>query len=132
MHQEMAVDTSPNRWATFIRQMIPHHLNAVAMSKLVLKQSTFEEDGEGDSEAYDELKALGAPQPLHARYSCLLGSWRALDRTNMGAVLRCLRAQSSDKVALLLKAKHYLILSSPTLLPLLSQPRRSSTLRTRR
>jgi hypothetical protein len=73
MHQEMAIDTSPNRWATFIRQMIPHHLNAVAMSKLMLKQSTFEEDGEGDSEAYDELKALAAPQSLHAWCYCLSG-----------------------------------------------------------
>jgi hypothetical protein len=63
MHQEMAVETSPNRWATFIRQMIPHHQNAVAMAKLILKQSTFEEDGEGDSEGYEELQNMGAPQP---------------------------------------------------------------------
>lgn len=69
MHQEMAVDTSPNRWATFIRQMIPHHLNAVGMAKLILKQSTFEEDGEGDSEGYEELKHMGAPPPLAMSHS---------------------------------------------------------------
>lgn len=71
MHQEMAVDTSPNRWATFIRQMIPHHLCAVGMAKLIIKQSTFEEDGEGDSEGYDELQNMGAPQPQYTWPSCL-------------------------------------------------------------
>ena len=61
MHQGMAVATSPNRWATFIRQMIPHHLNAVAMAKLILRHSVYEEDGQGDLEGYNGLMNMGEP-----------------------------------------------------------------------
>eukprot|EP00967_Tisochrysis_lutea_P082996 scaffold115114_cov39-Tisochrysis_lutea.AAC.3 len=61
MHDEMAVSTSPNRWATFIRQMIPHHLNAVQMAKLILKKATFEEDGNGDVQGFEALTSMGTP-----------------------------------------------------------------------
>ena len=40
MHTNMAIDvpyTNTSRFATFARQMIPHHKNAVAMSKILLK-----------------------------------------------------------------------------------------------
>jgi hypothetical protein len=43
MHYEMYSETSPDepdKIALFMQQMIPHHLNAVNMAKLLLKQST--------------------------------------------------------------------------------------------
>ena len=43
MHHDMAVSvpsTSTSKFATFIRQMIPHHRNAVAMAKVLTKHHT--------------------------------------------------------------------------------------------
>merc|ERR1711935_648564 len=46
MHKEMKMETTAdgnNEIVTFMQQMIPHHVNAVNMAKIVMKQSTQEE-----------------------------------------------------------------------------------------
>jgi len=49
MHVEMAVQTDSDPAATFMRQMIPHHANAVSMAKVLLKNG---------GELSDEIKML--------------------------------------------------------------------------
>lgn len=39
MHHDMAVHTDDDPVKTFMRQMIPHHANAVSMAKVLLKHS---------------------------------------------------------------------------------------------
>jgi len=56
MHYEMYSETTPNeddKVALFMQQMIPHHVNAVNMAKLLLKQSTQEE-----IEAVEDLEGI--------------------------------------------------------------------------
>lgn len=56
MHYEMYSETSADgsdKIATFMQQMIPHHVNAVNMAKLLLKQATEEE-----IDAVDDLEAI--------------------------------------------------------------------------
>jgi len=51
MHHQMAVKTDTDKKMTFFRQMIPHHVNAVNMAKILFK--------EGDlTEGDDEIKQL--------------------------------------------------------------------------
>merc|ERR1719377_503866 len=49
MHHEMAVHTDADPVKTFMRQMIPHHQNAVAMAKILMKHAP---------DADDDVKAL--------------------------------------------------------------------------
>ena len=56
MHYEMYSETSvdgSDKIATFMQQMIPHHVNAVNMAKLLLTQATEEEIA-----AVDDLNAI--------------------------------------------------------------------------
>jgi len=39
MHHDMAVKTDANPVHTFVRQMIPHHANAVSMAKILMKHA---------------------------------------------------------------------------------------------
>jgi uncharacterized protein (DUF305 family) len=62
MHHEMAVHTDADPIKTFMRQMIPHHQNAVAMSKILLKQAmegnapgVYEQNDEGAQEVHELL-----------------------------------------------------------------------------
>jgi len=60
MHTNMAIDvpyTNTSRFATFARQMIPHHKNAVAMSKILLKL-----------QGYGEARWEDYPKYLHPEY----------------------------------------------------------------
>ena len=61
MHYDMAVLADSNPISTFMRQMIPHHLNAIEMAKLTLKHSSETADFGGDEAGYDVFVAM-----LHA------------------------------------------------------------------
>jgi hypothetical protein len=43
MHHDMAVHTDDDPVKTFMRQMIPHHANAVSMAKILLKHSSVDD-----------------------------------------------------------------------------------------
>jgi len=57
MHHDMAVKTSNSRLATFVRQMVPHHAQAVAHAKILQKFMTLT-DADGDQEAFDEMTTI--------------------------------------------------------------------------
>ena len=54
MHHEMStqLDSSDTRLTTFAKQMVPHHANAVAQAKALLKHMTLADAG-GDRELFD-------------------------------------------------------------------------------
>jgi uncharacterized protein (DUF305 family) len=60
MHHDMAVSvpsTSTSKFATFARQMIPHHQNAVAMAKVLLKHSAASDYPTAGTEDQDQAWA---------------------------------------------------------------------------
>jgi len=62
MHHDMAVSvpsTSTSKFATFARQMIPHHQNAVAMAKVLLKLGTSDDYPASGTEDQDQDWAEG-------------------------------------------------------------------------
>lgn len=57
MHRNMAVSAAgTNKIATFVRQMIPHHANAIAMAKVLVKHSSVDDAGSQDE--YEQFMAL--------------------------------------------------------------------------
>jgi hypothetical protein len=62
MHHDMAVSvpsTSTSKFATFARQMIPHHQNAVSMAKVLLKHHGDSDYPAEGTEDQDEAWAIG-------------------------------------------------------------------------
>ena len=58
MHHNMAVSAADNnKIATFVRQMIPHHANAIAMAKVLIKHSSVDDAGSQDE--YEQFMSLG-------------------------------------------------------------------------
>lgn len=58
MHNNMAVEMVDNKIANFVRQMIPHHENAVAMSKVLMSKMDLDKDASGNQDVFDEFTLL--------------------------------------------------------------------------